>query len=105
MYSERVLCRKIKNELSYALAHVIKSKQMLAEKRPPQDIFCQVRAAQGGIKKIIDDLFFEAVYKNVTMRINALLASPHLSDEQAETLMDIQKVLAGADAKKLLRMD
>ena len=105
MYSEKWLCKKILNRLHYTMKNMSSAEKMLLEKRPPQDVFCQLRAAQGGIKKILEDIFDEACRKDLTQRINRLLQCHDLTAEQAETLTGIRKQIGACTINKLLRLE
>lgn len=105
MYSERAQCRKIKNQLNYSIAHLKKALEKLLQKCAPQDVYCQLRAAEGGINKINNTLLKEALITDLAVRINRLQDTKPLSAESAETLAGIQKKMHKVQTKQLLKLE
>ncbi len=105
MYSERWRVRKIINRCHYTMKNLLKAEEMLKQGRPAQDVYCQLRAAQGGIQKILDKPFTDANRVDINNRINKLFEQENLSPESAETLTGIQKQLGKAPVKQLLRFE
>ncbi len=73
------------------MAHLHKADNMIIEKRDPYDVYCQLRAVEGSIQKIIYKFFDEALRKDLIVHINRLLEGDKLCDKQAETLADIRE--------------
>jgi hypothetical protein len=86
------------------MSHLKKAEEMMMEKRPPQDVFCQFRAAEGDLHKIIYLLLTDALRRELTANINRLLEHDSLTAEQAETLISIRKKTDAKDVKKLFRL-
>ena len=104
MHLEKWICRPIKNQLNYSGAHLNKAREMLLAKSPPEDVYCQLKALEGGIKKTIYTLLPDALRQDLIIRIHRLLNTKPICPEQVETLKGIQKELSTQDPKKLLRL-
>lgn len=75
---------------------------MILEKRPTKEVYYQLLAAIGGLKRIEEKLFPEMIKTDLNARINRLLGDGRLSPKHAETLTHIQSQINTCTVEELL---
>ena len=104
MYSEKRLCKETLQQLRCTMKNISSVESMILEKRPAKEVYYQLLAAKGGLKKIEEKLFPEMIKTDLNARINRLLGDGRLSPEHAETLTHIQSQINTCTVEELLNL-